>query len=103
MALLLRYVGPSATMSFDVMTDILLMVVIGGMGSLTGPALGAVVVVLAHYYLQPLMQMGLDSLAGVPILPALVHPDRWLLWLGTLFVLIVYFFPAGIVGSLKRR
>ena len=103
MALLLRYVGPSSTLSFDVMTDILLMVVIGGMGSLTGPALGAAVVVLAHYYLQPLMQAGHDALAGLPILPNLVHPDRWLLWLGTLFVLIVYFFPAGIVGSLKRR
>ncbi len=103
MALLLRYVGPSATLSFDVMTDILLMVVIGGMGSLTGPALGAAIVVLAHYYLQPLMQMGFDQLSFVPILPALIHPDRWLLWLGTLFVLIVYFFPAGIVGSLKRR
>ena len=103
MALLLRYVGPSATLSFDVMTDILLMVVIGGMGSLTGPALGAAVVVLAHYYLQPLMQMGFDGLAGVPILPALVHPDRWLLWLGMLFVLIVYFFPAGIVGAFRKR
>ena len=103
MALLLRYVGPSATLSFDVMTDILLMAVIGGMGSLTGPALGAAVVVLAHYYLQPLMQMGFDQLAGVPILPALIHPDRWLLWLGTLFVLIVYFFPAGIVGAFRKR
>ena len=103
MALLLRYVGPSATLSFDVMTDILLMVVIGGMGSLTGPALGAALVVLAHYYLQPFMQMGFDSLADVPILPALVHPDRWLLWLGTLFVLIVYFFPAGIVGAFQKN
>jgi branched-chain amino acid transport system permease protein len=49
------------------------------------------------------MQMGFDALAGVPILPALVHPDRWLLWLGTLFVLIVYFFPAGIVGAFRKR
>ena len=47
MALLLRYNGPAATLSFDLMVDILLMVVIGGMGTLYGPALGAVVLVMA--------------------------------------------------------
>ena len=39
--------------------------------------------------------------AGLPLLPALFHPDRWLLWLGVAFVLAVYFAPAGIVGALK--
>jgi len=34
-----------------------------------------------------------DATAAWPLLPALFHPDRWLLWLGVLFVLIVYFFP----------
>jgi branched-chain amino acid transport system permease protein len=103
MALLLRYVGPEATLSFSIMVDVLLMVVIGGMGTLYGPALGAAVIVLAQYYLQPGLQAVSDALAGVPVLPALFHPDRWLLWLGVLFVLIVYFLPAGIVGSLRRR
>jgi branched-chain amino acid transport system permease protein len=103
MALLLRYNGPEATMSFSIMVDILLMVVIGGMGTLYGPALGAAVIVLAQYYLQSGLQAMSDATAGVPLLPALFHPDRWLLWLGVLFVLIVYFFPAGIVGSLRRR
>jgi branched-chain amino acid transport system permease protein len=103
MALLLRYNGPEATLSFSIMVDILLMVVIGGMGTLYGPALGAVVIVLAQYYLQPAMQALSDAAAGLPLLPAVFHPDRWLLWLGLLFVLIVYFFPAGIVGSLRRR
>ncbi len=49
MAILLRYNGPEATLSFTVMVDILLMVVIGGMGTLYGPALGAAVIVLAQY------------------------------------------------------
>ena len=102
MALLLRYTGPEATLSFSVMVDILLMVVIGGMGTLYGPALGAAVIVLAQYYLQPGLQAAADMLAGLPVLPALFQPDRWLLWLGLLFILIVYFFPAGIVGSLRR-
>ena len=39
--------------------------------------------------------------AGIPILPHLFHPDRWLLWLGILFVASVYFFPSGVVGKLR--
>ena len=39
----------------------------------------------------------------LPLLPALFHPDRWLLWFGTLFVLSVYFFPTGIVGKLREQ
>ena len=103
MALLMRYTGPEATLSFGVMVDILLMVVIGGMGTLYGPALGAAVLVLAEYYLQPGLQAIADALAGLPLLPALFQPDRWLLWLGLLFIAIVHFLPAGIVGSLRRR
>jgi branched-chain amino acid transport system permease protein len=30
-------------------------------------------------------------------------PDRWLLWLGVLFVLSVYYFPTGVVGRLRAR
>jgi branched-chain amino acid transport system permease protein len=103
MALLLRYNGPDVTLSFAVMVDVLLMVVIGGMGTLYGPALGAVVLVMAEYYLQPAMASLASHAQGLPLLPALLDPDRWLLWLGLLFVLVVYFFPAGIVGQLRAR
>ena len=103
MALLLRYNGPDATLSFSLMVDVLLMVVIGGMGTLYGPALGAALIVLAQYYLQSALQAASHAASGLPLLPALLHPDRWLLWLGLLFVLIVYFFPAGILGSLRAR
>ena len=102
-ALLGRYVGPDATLSFSVMVDVLLMVVIGGMGTLYGPVLGAAAVVLAQNYLQTLLRSAADTTAGLPLLPALFQPDRWLLWLGLLFVLTVYFVPAGIVGTLRRR
>jgi branched-chain amino acid transport system permease protein len=77
--------SPDTTLSFDIMVDILLMVVIGGMGTIYGPAIGAVLLVLAQNYLQ--------NLVG----------DRWLLWLGLAFILCVYFFPTGIVGRLRRR
>ena len=102
-ALWLRYTGPGTTLSFDIMLDILLMVVIGGMGTLYGAVIGATILLLAESYLQNLMGMLSKALEGVPILPQLFHPDRWLLWLGILFVLSVYFFPTGIVGRLRGR
>lgn len=103
MALVLGYNGPDATLSFTLMIDILLMVVIGGMGTLYGAVIGAIVVVLAEYYLQNALGAMSDSLSGVPVISALFHPDRWLLWLGIIFVLIVTFLPQGIVGRLRRR
>jgi branched-chain amino acid transport system permease protein len=103
MALVLRYNGPDATLSFTLMIDILLMVVIGGMGTLYGAVIGAIVVVLAQYYLQNAMGAVSESLTGMPLMAALFHPDRWLLWLGIIFVLIVSFLPQGIVGRLRRR
>ena len=102
-ALWLRYTGPAVTLSFDIMLDILLMVVIGGMGTLYGSVIGATIFILAENYLQALMGAMSKSMAGLPVLPQLFNPDRWLLWLGVLFVLSVYFFPAGIVGKLVAR
>jgi branched-chain amino acid transport system permease protein len=103
MALVLRYNGPDATLSFTLMIDILLMVVIGGMGTLYGSVVGAILVVLAQYYLKNTLEMATGSMSGMPIMSALFHPDRWLLWLGIIFILIVTFLPQGIVGRLRRR
>jgi branched-chain amino acid transport system permease protein len=101
-SLWLRYTGPDTTLSFNIMIDVLLMVVIGGMGTLYGAAVGATLFVVAQNYLQDLMKLGSDAAAGVPLLPNLLHPDRWLLWLGVLFIVCVYYFPSGIVGRLRR-
>ncbi|HXC38554.1 MAG TPA: branched-chain amino acid ABC transporter permease [Burkholderiales bacterium] len=101
-ALWLRYTGPATTLSFDIMIDILLMAVIGGMGTLYGAVLGAAIFVVAQNYLQDLMKLASGALEGWPLLPALLHPDRWLLWLGVLFIVCVYYFPNGIVGKLRR-
>jgi branched-chain amino acid transport system permease protein len=101
MALWLRYVGPKTMLSFEVMTDILLIVVIGGMGTVYGAVIGSALFILMQNYLQVLMKEASGAMAGVPLLANLFHPDRWLLWLGVLFVLSVYFFPAGIVGKLR--
>jgi len=102
-AIWLRYTGPDTTLSFNIMIDILLMVVIGGMGTMYGAAIGATIFVIAQNYLQDLMKLASDATQGVPLLPNLLHPDRWLLWLGVLFILCVYYFPYGIVGRLRMR
>jgi len=102
-SLWLRYVGPDTALSFSIQVDVLVMVVVGGMGSLYGAIIGAALFVFAESYLQDVMA-GLSQGAAdarLPLLPALFNPDRWLLWLGLVFVLAVYFAPAGIVGALK--
>ena len=101
LALWLRYNGPDTTLSFEIMLDVLLIVVIGGMGTIYGAVVGSVLLVLAQNYLQDLMKVGAASVQDIPVLSQIVSPDRWLLWLGILFVLSVYYFPNGVVGRLR--
>lgn len=102
-AIWLRYVGPDTTLSFEIMIDVLLMVVIGGMGTMYGAVIGTTIFVLAQNYLQNLMSIGAEATSGLPVIPQLINPDRWLMWLGVLFILSVYYFPTGIVGRLRDR
>jgi branched-chain amino acid transport system permease protein len=101
LALWLRYNGPATTLSFEIMLDVLLIVVIGGMGTIYGAIVGSVLLVLAQSYLQDLMKLASGAVANVPVLSQVLSPDRWLLWLGILFVLSVYYFPTGVVGRLR--
>jgi len=103
LALWLRYNGPDTSLSFEIMIDVLLIVVIGGMGTIYGALIGSVLFVVAQSYLQDLLRLGNEAAANIPLLPALLSPDRWLLWLGLLFVLSVYYFPTGVVGRLRAR
>jgi len=101
LALWLRYNGPDTSLSFEIMMDVLLIVVIGGMGTLYGSIIGAVLFLVAQSYLQDLLRVGSEAASALPWLSALLSPDRWLLWLGVLFVLSVYYFPTGVVGRLR--
>ena len=84
----------------------LVIVVIGGMGTLYGAIVGA-----ALFVDRRELSAGADRRAlarrgarlGLPLLPGLLHPDRWLLWLGLMFILAVYFAPTGIVGKLRGK
>ncbi|MEY3888493.1 MAG: hypothetical protein RL650_2585, partial [Pseudomonadota bacterium] len=103
LALWLRYNGPDTSLSFEIMMDVLLIVVIGGMGTIYGSAIGAVLFLWAQSYLQDLLRWASEAVSAWPLLAALLSPDRWLLWLGLLFVLSVYYFPTGIVGRLRTK
>jgi hypothetical protein len=89
-------------MSFSIMLDILLMVVIGSMGTIYGAIIGATIFILAQNYLQALMGIcSTPQLRRIPLLPGLLHPDRWLLWLGLLFIASVVSSHRGRTGRLR--
>jgi len=64
--------------------EVLLMVALGGRGSLIGPALGAGIIVL------------LKNLVSV-------YTHRWLLILGAVYIFTIVYAPEGILGAIKRR
>lgn len=101
MAIWLRYTGPDTMLSLDLMIDILVMLVIGGMGTMWGAVLGATIFVLAQNYLREIMGVASSATADIPFVTDLLHPDRWLFWLGLLFIISVYSFPTGIVGKFR--
>lgn len=102
-AIWLKYTGPDTALSFAIMIDMLLMVVIGGMGTMWGAVIGATLMVMAQYYLRDLMGVAAEAASGIPVLPELLDPDRWLFWLGIIFILLVYFFPKGIAGTVMAK
>ncbi|WP_293573064.1 branched-chain amino acid ABC transporter permease [Phaeobacter sp.] len=101
-AIWLRYVGPSTTLSLELMIDILLILVIGGMGTIYGAVIGATLFLLTENYLQAAMGRLTSGIGDIPVVSALLSPDRWLLWMGILFIVSVYCFPKGIVGHFRK-
>jgi branched-chain amino acid transport system permease protein len=96
-----RYVNPESTLGIHIMLDILLMVIIGGIGTLDGALIGATVLLLAQTLLPNLRAAGAALFPASELVQRLT--DRWLLWFGVLFILVVFFFPRGVIGTLRRR
>jgi branched-chain amino acid transport system permease protein len=95
-----RYVNPDSALGIHVMLDILLMVIIGGIGTLDGGLIGAAVLLTAQALLPNLRVAGAALFPGSELVVRLT--DRWLLYFGILFVLVVFFFPRGVIGTLRR-
>jgi branched-chain amino acid transport system permease protein len=77
------YVSP-ALMHWTRSGDILVMVILGGMGSLFGPVLGAMTLLLAEEVLSS-------------------YTQHWMIFLGPLLILVVLFAKGGIYGILTRK
>lgn len=98
-AMWVRYVNPESALGIPIMLDVLLMVIIGGIGTLYGGLIGAAFLLTARTLLPDLRALGTTVFAGSEILQRL--SERWLLYFGILFVLVVFFFPKGVLGTLR--
>ncbi|MGA8320051.1 MAG: branched-chain amino acid ABC transporter permease [Xanthobacteraceae bacterium] len=82
-ALLNNFVDPRA-LYWTQSGDFVIMAVLGGMRSFWGPLLGATIFVLLQDYLSSQTQ-------------------NWMSFVGLFFVLVVLFFPRGILGAIRRK
>ena len=64
--------------------EALLMVALGGSGTLVGPALGAGIIVFLKNFVS-------------------VYTKRWLLILGGVYICVILFAPGGLVGLIRKR
>ncbi len=91
--------------------EVVLMTILGGVGTLTGPLLGAG---LIKYFENIFSSFNASTLheafsflpdAAENVLVAVVHPfvgEGWHLTLGVLFMVIVIFLPGGLVEGISR-
>lgn len=97
--LLLNSGAVPTVMSAEFTISLLLMVVLGGVGSRWGAVAGAIVYVLLNQRLTVLASAGwVDDLPAVLRIP-LSEP---LFILGVLFILVVLFLPGGLAGTVAR-
>jgi branched-chain amino acid transport system permease protein len=82
-ALLNNFVDPRA-LYWTQSGDFVIMAVLGGMRSFWGPLLGAAIFVVLQDYLSS-------------------ETENWMSFLGLFFVLVVLFFPRGILGMVRRK
>ena len=81
-ALLNNFADPRI-LRWDFSGELVIMAVLGGMRSFWGPLLGAAVYVVLQDYLSSIT-------------------ENWMSFIGLFFVLVVMFFPRGVLGVLKR-
>lgn len=82
-ALLNNFADPH-TLHWTLSGDIVMMAVIGGMRSFWGPLIGAIIYVALQDYVSS-------------------YTQNWMSFVGILFVLIVLFFPRGVLGIIQRK
>jgi branched-chain amino acid transport system permease protein len=105
-AMFVKFIDPNAVFALSLSVEIVLIAIIGGIGTIIGPVIGAMVLVpLAEILRNPrgLVQIGVlapdSSVVGFieTYLPN-AHP----LVYGVLLVLVILFAPEGVVGIVRR-
>jgi len=82
-ALLNNFVDPGA-LHWNMSGNFVIIAVLGGMRSFWGPLIGAAIFVVLQDYVSSLT-------------------ENWMSFLGLFFVLVVLFFPRGVLGAMRRR
>jgi branched-chain amino acid transport system permease protein len=82
-ALLNNFADPH-DLRWDQSGDFVIMAVLGGMRSFWGPLLGAALYVVLQDYIS-------------------TRTENWMSFIGLFFVLVVLFFPRGVLGLIRRR
>ncbi len=82
-ALLNNFIDPRA-LRWDQSGNFVIMAVLGGMRSFWGPLLGAAIFVVLQDFIS-------------------TRTENWMTWVGAVFVLVVLFFPRGVLGFVRRR
>ena len=82
-ALLNNFVDPRA-LRWDQSGTFVIMAVLGGMRSFWGPLIGAAIFVVLRDYMSS-------------------HTENWMSFVGLFFVLVVLFFPRGVLGIIRRK
>ena len=99
-AMWVAYVNPESCLGvLTIMLDVLLMVIIGGMGTLYGGIVGAAFLKITQTFLPDLQNLAKGLLPHAEFLHNVL--ERWLLVFGILFILVVVFFPKGVIGSVR--
>ncbi len=82
-ALLNNFTDPRA-LRWDMSGNFVIMAVLGGMRSFWGPLLGAGIFVVLQDFIS-------------------TRTQNWMSFVGTVFVVVVLFFPRGVLGFVRRR
>ncbi len=82
-ALLNNFADPHG-LRWDQSGEFVIMSVLGGMRSLWGPLIGAAIFVVVQDYISS-------------------RTENWMSFIGLLFILVVLFFPRGVLGMLRKK
>jgi branched-chain amino acid transport system permease protein len=99
-ALWLRYIDPESVLGVFSMVDYLLMVIIGGLGTMFGSIIGATFFITIQTWLPDLLRGIAGNFPDYEVIQRMA--DRWMAYFGVMFIVVIMVFPKGIVGTAQK-